>query len=619
MLAFPQGNAVVVMDEDAFDYRYGDADGPDPAQQDLDALWPKVTRICVLEGAMFKGRAMGGPVLIDSSDANATGELASCLRIVEDPSTFGHCQCLGGPTIEFYSGPEHIATIGLQHGKAIRWKQWYHDAQLEAGDRLTRWLHRHGIAPAKLQAIYERGNNHLLGGSAPPSNGQRDARQLCLQAQKQAQEGNLTEALELCTRALGRDPDELDAYALRGQIHHHLGRFAEAATDCSAAIDRGLRLAEIYFIRAIAWDSAGRVEEALADFSMALHLDPEHAGARNSRGLIRTQLGRFDEALSDFADAIRLAPDWFLPYLHRGQLYHSRGQLDLALADFDRTVELAEKAAFGLGPEGDTMLTLVHCRRGDARYDSFREEEAEADFARARQFHTAAATSYLGDMWLRRCRYDQAREAFSQLIELRPKDVDGYLGRGQAHLALGDLGQAEADFSTAIPLQPDGDRRAHAMRAQVRDQQGRFDDALTDFNECILVRPDDPMAYLYRSHLQKKKRAFAAELEDLTKAHGMAPDRFEVCNSLAWFLATCSDAQLRDGSRAVALARHACQATDWNNSNCLDTLAAACAETGAFDEAIRRQTQAVQISPEELKSARQARLQLYQAGQAYRE
>src|SRR5262245_35456201 len=36
LVAFDQGGMMVVMDRDAFDYTYGDADGPDPAQRDLD-------------------------------------------------------------------------------------------------------------------------------------------------------------------------------------------------------------------------------------------------------------------------------------------------------------------------------------------------------------------------------------------------------------------------------------------------------------------------------------------------------------------------------------------------------------------------------------------------------
>src|SRR5262249_39563513 len=149
--------SVIVLDRDAFDYAYGDRRGPDPAQRDLDALLPGVTRVCVLEGAMLQGRAMGGRVLVDTRDPTAIRSLASGLRIVENRSTFGHCQCLGGPTIALYSGPEHAATIGVQHGRAIRWNRWYHDAQLRDGNRLNQWLHDHGIDHAELARIYERG------------------------------------------------------------------------------------------------------------------------------------------------------------------------------------------------------------------------------------------------------------------------------------------------------------------------------------------------------------------------------------------------------------------------------------------------------------------------------
>jgi tetratricopeptide (TPR) repeat protein len=288
MVAFHNGSVQMIMDLDAFEYTYGDADGPDPAQQDLDALLPKVTRVCVLEGAMLQGRAMGGPVLFETQDAGAIQELAGCLRISEDPGTFGHCSCLGGPTLELYAGPEHLATIGLQHGRAIRWKQWYHDGQLRDGHRLTRWLHDQGIGPARLEAIYQRGDNFVLAESSALSGRAHEAQQLGLQAQERAQKGSLAEALELCTRALALDPDQPQAYALRGQVHYHSGRLAEAGADCSAAIDRGLRHAEVYFIRAATLDGAGRVEESLADCSMALHLNPEHAGAWNSRGMCAT-------------------------------------------------------------------------------------------------------------------------------------------------------------------------------------------------------------------------------------------------------------------------------------------------------------------------------------------
>jgi tetratricopeptide (TPR) repeat protein len=618
MVGFNNGAAQIIMDLDTFEYTYGDADGPDPAQRDLDSLLPKVTRVCVLEGAMLQGRAMGGPVLLETRDPRAIQELAGCLQIIEDPSTFSHCACLGGPTLELYAGPEHVATIGLQHGRAIRWKQWHHDAQLQAGNRLTRWLHDQGVDPARLEANYHRGNFGLAEPRAL-SGHQQEAQQLCAQARELAQEGNLAEALRLCTRALELDPDPAEAYALRGQVHYHSGHLPEAAADCSAAIDRGLRHAEVYFIRAIALDNDGRVEETMADCSMALHLNPEHAGACNSRGLIRGRLGRLDEALADFSEAIRLAPKWFLPYLHRAQLAHGRGQLDTARIDYDLAIELLKQASPGPAtPEGNPTMALAYCRRGDAHYDQFHEAEADADFAEARRHHPAAAANYLGDMWLRRSNFDRALEEFAQLVQLRPRDTQGYLGRGLTQEARGDLEQADADYSTAIGLQPD-EGSCYLLRARVRHRQGRTDDALTDLSEHLRLHPNDAMAYLFRASVHKERKAVAAALQDLNAAHRVAPDDPQVCNNLAWLLATCTDASVRDGPRAVVLARQACRATEWKHPFCLGTLGAALAETAAFDEAIRWQTEALALYPESEQAAGRERLKLYRECQPYRE
>ncbi len=137
----------ITMDREAFDYMYGESKLPDPAQRDLDEMLARVVRIRVLAGGMMYGKAMETDVMVDTSDATAVRSLEACLKVVEEPSSFGHCMCLGCPTIELYSSEGLIGTIGVHHGRAVRWAGWKHDAALQNGEGLVSWLTDRGVSP----------------------------------------------------------------------------------------------------------------------------------------------------------------------------------------------------------------------------------------------------------------------------------------------------------------------------------------------------------------------------------------------------------------------------------------------------------------------------------------
>jgi serine/threonine protein kinase/tetratricopeptide (TPR) repeat protein len=91
-------------------------------------------------------------------------------------------------------------------------------------------------------------------------------------------------------------------------------------------------------------------------------------------------------------------------------------------------------------------------------------------------------------------------------------------------------------------------------------------------------------------------------------------------NALAWFLATCPDATMRDGSAAVTLANQAVEANKRAEEQFLDTLAAACAAAGQFAEAARVEREAIAAIRSDLEARLKEfsfRLQLYESGFAY--
>ncbi len=93
-------------------------------------------------------------------------------------------------------------------------------------------------------------------------------------------------------------------------------------------------------------------------------------------------------------------------------------------------------------------------------------------------------------------------------------------------------------------------------------------------------------------------------------------------NNLAWLRATCLVAEFRDSAKAVEQATKACELTNFKKANYVGTLAAAYAETGDFDFAVKRQEEAIDLlseEEEELRSDFEERLELYQSGKPYRE
>ncbi len=113
-----------------------------------------------------------------------------------------------------------------------------------------------------------------------------------------------------------------------------------------------------------------------------------------------------------------------------------------------------------------------------------------------------------------------------------------------------------------------------------------------------------------------QQKRFDKAHADFERAWRYDANNADMVAAFAFFLASCPDAKLRDGKRALTLAQQAVE-QERANVNALQALAAAHAETANFDEAVRWQERAL----EQLKKAddAQRQLELYRKKQAYRQ
>jgi tetratricopeptide (TPR) repeat protein len=375
------------------------------------------------------------------------------------------------------------------------------------------------------------------------------------------------------------------AFGNRGWSYANTFRESEALRDYDAALALNPRLPYVVFDRGLTLHRRGQFDRALADYSHALDLESNLLDAYCGRAVILAHLGRWNEAISDMSEAIRCDPDnpeWFA---RRGDCFLGGGNLDSALASFE--------SALRLDPENEGG------HRGRAEVFARRHDEerglAEVNEALRAKPDSTRLLYARASIWLDRYQPAKALEDLDRVIERGRANALAYARRAFTEAWLKQYDAALRDVIEAIRR----DRYlslAHYARGYAYEKQRKYKEAVAEYDRAIQCDSENVGAVTRRALTKARSGDYESGSKALQQAVKTFPGLVQSHLSWAWFLATCPEIKYRNGSTA----RHEAQlAVDYSARDpyTLDTLAAACAEAGNFQEAEKVEGEALQKLP----------------------
>jgi protein O-mannosyl-transferase len=216
---------------------------------------------------------------------------------------------------------------------------------------------------------------------------------------------------------------------------------------------------------------------------------------------------------------------------------------------------------------------------------------------------------------------DEAIPHSEKAVAMRPTDPDAQVSLANLLFQKGRINEAIAHYQKAITVRPD-DFLARYGLGHALLEKGELDSAIQACRSALLLRPLDADCHTTLAIALEEKGDPAEAIQHYNKALELEPKSIPTLTNLAWLLATSQDASLRDGLKAVELAKQSDRLVGGTNALVLRTLAAAYAENGEFANAIRTARSAMQLArvhgEGSLITDLDQQIALYELGMPYR-
>lgn len=266
---------------------------------------------------------------------------------------------------------------------------------------------------------------------------------------------------------------------------------------------------------------------------------------------------------------------------------------------------------------------MAHNNLGIVLFEKGQLDEAIAHYRTTLQMQPSFwdADYNLGNALLGKGEVDEAILYCDKAVARQPNDPDAQVALANALLQKKRIDDAIIHYQKAVAIRPDYFLARYGLGHALLEK-GQLDGAIENCRAALLIRPDNPDCRTILAIALDEKGQSAEAVQHYEKALEISPQSVSALNNLAWLLATCSDASLRNGAKAIQLARQADQLSGGTNALVLRTLAAGYAEAGQFGKAIdtgRAATRVAQQNDNSLTEELEQEIALYELGLPYHE
>lgn len=307
--------------------------------------------------------------------------------------------------------------------------------------------------------------------------------------------------------------------------------------------------------------------------------------------------------------------------------------------DITPIIELCEKAlADQLTPAnkiyGEQLLSWAYNRRGELfaeqaatffeqgrerkanEFDALALSEFEAaikfDATKWKPFHNRGVSLALHG------RLDDALIDFNRVLEMSPDYANAWFNRGELMFEKRRYADAAADYSQALKRKPD-DAMSLAGRGSAYLESGKLREALADLDRAVALDANQFAARVRRGDARQSAKQWDAAAEDYRQAIKQAAQYAPAYRGAAWLMATCPEERYRNPDLALRTAQKAVELTGSHDYEALEALAAAQANAGEFEAAVKSVEQALALAPEDRKDVVNERKEIYAANKPYRQ